>query len=98
MGEGELEMTERVFQSMKAVLRTKAKLSTCTAVCRGWLRREGGREESIVPVTVDWPYRRCRGVYWRMKGTLAGKIVLVVSEVRRVEGKRQPRATSNSLQ
>lgn len=49
MGEGELEKIERVFQSIKAVLRTSAKLRTCRAVCLGWWRK-GGREESIVPL------------------------------------------------
>ncbi len=48
IGEGELERIERVFQSMKAVLRTRAKFRTWRAVCRGWWRREGGRKESIV--------------------------------------------------
>jgi hypothetical protein len=47
MGEGELERMDRVFQSMKAVLRTRAKFRTWRAVWRGWWRREGGSDESI---------------------------------------------------
>ena len=35
MGEGESDTTERPFQSMNAVERTSAKLSSCVASCRG---------------------------------------------------------------
>lgn len=36
MGEEESVTTERPFQSMNAVERTRAKLRTCAASCRGW--------------------------------------------------------------
>lgn len=45
MGEEELVKTESPFQSMKAVLRTRAKLSTCAASWRGWSEV---REENIL--------------------------------------------------
>lgn len=36
MGEEESVTTERPFQSMNAVERTRAKLRICAASCRGW--------------------------------------------------------------
>lgn len=66
IGEEELERTERLFQSMKAVLRTRAKLRTWIAVCRGWWRRDGGREESIV-MNRGWA-----SYWWVMKRGGAG--------------------------
>lgn len=54
MGEEELVKTESPFQSMKAVLRTRAKLSTWAASCRGCMEE---RAESIVG--------GCGGVGWR---------------------------------
>ena len=54
MGEGELVKTERPFHIMNAVDRTSAKLSTCTASCRGCMEE---REESIL---VGW-----RRIGWR---------------------------------
>ena len=41
-------MTERDFQSMKAVLRTRRKFRTCEAVCRMEAREEGSDENMIV--------------------------------------------------
>ncbi len=40
MGEGESATTERPFHIMKAVERTRAKLSNCAAACRGFCRKE----------------------------------------------------------
>lgn len=49
IGEDESVMTERPFQSMKAVERTRAKLRTWAASWRGCMPE---REESIVVVVV----------------------------------------------
>lgn len=75
IGDGELEKMERVFHSMKAVLRTSAKLRTCKAVCRGWWRK-GGREESIVPVAVGRTLMVLR--LWEVERSLIGKAGLFV--------------------
>ena len=45
MGEEEFVATERPFQSMKAVLRTRAKLRTWEASCRGCMEE---KEPSMV--------------------------------------------------
>ena len=42
-------MTERDFQSMKAVLRTRRKFRICEAVCR-MEAREDGRDENMFAV------------------------------------------------
>ena len=49
IGDGEFDITERDFQSMKAVLRTRRKFRTCEAVCRMEAREEG-RDENIAAV------------------------------------------------
>lgn len=49
IGEGEFEMMERDFHSMKAVLRTRRKFRICKAVCRMEAREEG-RDENMVAV------------------------------------------------
>lgn len=41
IGDGELVATDSPFQSMKAVLRTSAKLRICAAICRGWSEPRG---------------------------------------------------------
>jgi hypothetical protein len=46
IGDGESVATDMPFQSMKAVLRTRAKLRSCEATCRG----EAPREDSILAV------------------------------------------------
>ena len=51
IGEGEFEMTDRDFHSMKAVLRTRRKLRTCEAVCRMEARDEG-RDENMLAVVL----------------------------------------------
>jgi hypothetical protein len=58
IGEGEFDMTESDFQSMKAVLRTRRKFRICEAVCR-MEAREDGRDENmfaVVPVEMCFRY------------------------------------------
>lgn len=54
MGEGESVMTERPFQSMKAVERTRAKFRTWVRSWRGW--RVESEVENMVEMRV-WSYR-----------------------------------------
>lgn len=66
MGEEESVTTERPFQSMNAVERTRAKLRICAASCRGW---RPATALSIVAVEGGFPVvggGGCReGCQWR---------------------------------
>lgn len=50
IGEEEFERMERVFQSMNAVERTRAKFRIWIMVWRGWFMRVGERKDSMVVV------------------------------------------------